>query len=626
MSASGFTPISIYYSTTASAVPTAANLVPGELAINTADGKLYYEDSSGVVQVLATKSTGSIGGSNTQVQFNNSGSLGGSSGLTWDGSFLTTSSIKNSALTSGRVTFAGASGLLSDSAGLTYNGASLTISSGASASALIATSTSAGGTALNIQNSGTVNALIGGYLSCIGSGSATDVAIAAYQGALAFATNGANERMRITSAGNVGIGTSSPSTIFTINGNDPLITLKNGDVNRWQFGLENTTSNRFVFYDNTASAYRLILDSDGDLGIGATNPVAKLQVKGSGTSGQVTASFILENSSSGTGGMDITGSAGASRWRFLYGGGPSTGTNALTEAMCIGTEGTSAGLVGIGTSSPSSLLQVGVGSPRETTASFFGTGNSISSSIGTVGIYSTDTTGANVGPSIALGGQTGNAVNPYPFGFIQGAKNSATAGDYGGYLRFLTIPSNGGSPVQNLVLNTGGGITALSTIGVGSVTPSASGAGITFPATQSASSDANTLDDYEEGTWSFGFTSTTGTITKSATFVNAAYTKVGRVVTVTGFLAVASVSAPTGVLTVTGLPFPIGTLNRENYVAGGVFGSLLAVGSVSPLMISGVAGSSSLTISKFVAGSSADLAGDVVADARFYVSVTYFTD
>jgi hypothetical protein len=89
MSASGFTPISLYYSTTASAVPTAANLVPGELAINTNDGKLYYEDSSGVVQVLATKSTGSIGGSNTQVQFNNSGSLGGSSSFTWDGTTVT---------------------------------------------------------------------------------------------------------------------------------------------------------------------------------------------------------------------------------------------------------------------------------------------------------------------------------------------------------------------------------------------------------------------------------------------------------------------------------------------------------------------------------------------------------
>jgi hypothetical protein len=127
MSQANFTPISLYYSTTASAVPTAANLVPGELAINTNDGKLYYEDSSGVVQVLATKSTGSIGGSNTQVQFNNSGSLGGSSGLTWDGSFLTTSSIKNTALTSGRVTYAGASGLLTDSTNLLYSGGDLTV-------------------------------------------------------------------------------------------------------------------------------------------------------------------------------------------------------------------------------------------------------------------------------------------------------------------------------------------------------------------------------------------------------------------------------------------------------------------------------------------------------------------
>jgi len=40
-----------------------------------------------------------------------------------------------------------------------------------------------------------------------------------------------------------------------------------------------------------------------------------------------------------------------------------------------------------------------------------------------------------------------------------------------------------------------------STIGVGGATASSSGAGITFPATQSASTDANTLDDYEEGNW-----------------------------------------------------------------------------------------------------------------------------
>ena len=55
MAATSFTPISLYYSSTASNVPTAGNLVAGELALNTADGKLFYKDSGGVVQTLATK-------------------------------------------------------------------------------------------------------------------------------------------------------------------------------------------------------------------------------------------------------------------------------------------------------------------------------------------------------------------------------------------------------------------------------------------------------------------------------------------------------------------------------------------------------------------------------------------
>ena len=55
MAQTGYTPIQIYHSTTASNTPTAGNLAPGELAINTADGKLFYEDSGGNVQVIATK-------------------------------------------------------------------------------------------------------------------------------------------------------------------------------------------------------------------------------------------------------------------------------------------------------------------------------------------------------------------------------------------------------------------------------------------------------------------------------------------------------------------------------------------------------------------------------------------
>ena len=127
MAATNFTPIQLYYSSTTTNVPLAANLASGELAINTFDGKLFYKDSSGVVQVIATKGAGSIGGSNTQIQFNNSGALGGSANLTWDGTYLTAGSIKNSALTSGRVTFAGASGLLSDSANLAWNGSTFAI-------------------------------------------------------------------------------------------------------------------------------------------------------------------------------------------------------------------------------------------------------------------------------------------------------------------------------------------------------------------------------------------------------------------------------------------------------------------------------------------------------------------
>lgn len=63
MAATGYTPLALYHSSTPGATPTAANLVPGELALNTADGKLYYEDSLGAVQLLAvTGATGNVTG------------------------------------------------------------------------------------------------------------------------------------------------------------------------------------------------------------------------------------------------------------------------------------------------------------------------------------------------------------------------------------------------------------------------------------------------------------------------------------------------------------------------------------------------------------------------------------
>lgn len=55
MAQSGFTPIQLYYSTTTTNTPSAGNLADGELAINITDGKLFYKDNLGAVQVIANK-------------------------------------------------------------------------------------------------------------------------------------------------------------------------------------------------------------------------------------------------------------------------------------------------------------------------------------------------------------------------------------------------------------------------------------------------------------------------------------------------------------------------------------------------------------------------------------------
>ena len=70
-------------------------------------------------------------------------------------------------------------------------------------------------------------------------------------------------------------------------------------------------------------------------------------------------------------------------------------------------------------------------------------------------------------------------------------------------------------------------------VGIGSATPTASGTGITFPATQSASTSANTLDDYEEGTWTTTF-GAKGNLTGTPSLSSAIYRKIGQLVYIEG--------------------------------------------------------------------------------------------
>ena len=88
-----------------------------------------------------------------------------------------------------------------------------------------------------------------------------------------------------------------------------------------------------------------------------------------------------------------------------------------------------------------------------------------------------------------------------------------------------------------------GSIGTAGSIALGTTTPPTSGIGVQFPATQSASSDANTLDDYEEGTWSAsGITTVNCT---GASFSEGRYTKIGNIVHIQGKFSLTVTTANT---------------------------------------------------------------------------------
>jgi hypothetical protein len=131
-----------------------------------------------------------------------------------------------------------------------------------------------------------------------------------------------------------------------------------------------------------------------------------------------------------------------------------------------------------------------------------------------------------------------------------------TTADTSGVLNIQTAGTTAISIDASQAVTMAGRTTNPTTISVGNATPSTSGAGITFPATQSASSDVNTLDDYEEGTWTPALSTSTGSISFSS--VGGAYTKIGRLVYVrAAFQGTATISSPTGDLKLTSLPFTV---------------------------------------------------------------------
>lgn len=69
MAQTGFTPIQLYFSSTTTNVPLAANLANGELAINITDGKLFYKDNAAAVQVIGWKVVPATAGGTGQTSY-----------------------------------------------------------------------------------------------------------------------------------------------------------------------------------------------------------------------------------------------------------------------------------------------------------------------------------------------------------------------------------------------------------------------------------------------------------------------------------------------------------------------------------------------------------------------------
>ena len=218
------------------------------------------------------------------------------------------------------------------------------------------------------------------------------------------------EAVRVTSTGNVGIGTSSPGAKLDVSSSTFNIVASRSTggyaafqriapAGQWTYdfytinGVEAaritvTDTNIMAFANGSAATERMRIDASGNVGIGTSAPNYKLDVNGTGYFNSSVQFFPQDGfrftSASAVSAMrfgSATTSEGTAEWAYSRSGGfaalsiGSTGS-ALTEIMRAQSDGN----VGIGTSSPGTKLDV-VGDIRCTNSMFLGAGQNLDNKI-----------------------------------------------------------------------------------------------------------------------------------------------------------------------------------------------------------------------------------------------------
>jgi hypothetical protein len=277
-----------------------------------------------------------------------------------------------------------------------------------------------------------------------------------------------------------------------------------------------------------------------------------------------------------------------------------TNTALGASALAVNTSGSSNTAVGRDAlqGSSTSSLHTAIG----TSALYSNTSGGSNTAVGATSLYVNTTGSFNVAMGVQALRYSETASGNTAVGYQAGYNNTTgTYGTYVGYGAGLFITTgnkntiigaytgnNDGLDIRTAsnyaVISDGDGNRLLSTANGyslaldGGAVPQ-TGTGITFPAAQSASSNANTLDDYEEGTWTPTFSLGTFTYNQQV----GSYTKVGRLVTVC-FLISWTAKSSSGTISVAGFPFT--SISTTGYRATGTVGYTAGVGFSAGTQIS----------------------------------------